>query len=273
MCTLVAAAALALAVSAPSARTSGTYTVVFQNPSEAVIDAVREVSKDGVIRGTSQYAGEKYISGAVPALSTKVFPKTAEGTVFYKVREQTVAPSNFVASNDVGTLAVRYLVQPVDAQRTRVIIDAAFVEDSHHGSHPSEGAVELSEYAAIVAKLKALEEQRKLTRAQEQRNDLLHQRDELQRNLQEESAQADVLEVQIARAREERDQLRKQLVGEVIRGEAQLRAAPYTHATALQSLKQGDKVDILDRTAYWYRVRTAQGKEGWLYRLALEGVQ
>jgi len=37
---------------------------------------------------------------------------TEGGKVFYKVRQQALDPRNFKDSGDVGTLAVRYVLQP-----------------------------------------------------------------------------------------------------------------------------------------------------------------
>ena len=57
---------------------------------------------------------------------------------FYKVREQAIDPRNFKDSGDVGTLVVRYVVQPQGEKNTVLRIDALFEEDFRHTVHPIE---------------------------------------------------------------------------------------------------------------------------------------
>ena len=73
--------------------------------------------------------------------------------MFYKVRQQALNPINFKNSNDVGTLAVRYVVQPQGDKNTVLRIDALFVEDFRRAIHQSNGSVESSEYRDIQDRL------------------------------------------------------------------------------------------------------------------------
>ncbi|MGZ4859083.1 MAG: hypothetical protein ACXV8M_05955, partial [Candidatus Angelobacter sp.] len=99
-------------------------------PEAEVVQVVQEVSQNGIIRGTKEYNKDEYITGANPATSTKVFPRWTEGgNVFYKVRLKALDPRNFKDSSDVGTLAVRYVVQAQGEKNTVLRIDARFVED------------------------------------------------------------------------------------------------------------------------------------------------
>lgn len=123
-----------------------------------VSQVVQDVIQNGLIRGTKEYNKDEFVSGAVEAKSTPVFTAwTENGKVFYKVRKQALNPINFKNSNDVGTLAVRYIVQPQGDKNTVLRLDAIFVEDFRHGIHQSNGSVESSEYKDIQDRLDAVE--------------------------------------------------------------------------------------------------------------------
>src|SRR5579862_3798124 len=127
-------------------------------PEAEVEEVVQEIVQNGLIRGTKEYNKDEYITGATPATSTRVFsPWNEGGRVFYKVRLKALDPRNFKDSSDVGTLAVRYVVQPQGDKNTVLHIDARFVEDFRHSSHPSNGSVESAEYKDIHDHLEALE--------------------------------------------------------------------------------------------------------------------
>jgi hypothetical protein len=123
-----------------------------------VAGVVEEEVQNTIIRGTKEFNKDEYVAGAVAATSTPVFPKwTESGKVFYKVREQALDPRNFKDSNDVGTLAVRYVVKPQGDKNTVLRIDAIFVEDFRHVAHPSDGSVESAEYKDIQGRLASIE--------------------------------------------------------------------------------------------------------------------
>ena len=127
-------------------------------PEPEVAQAVEEASQNTIIRGTKEYNKDEYVAGAVAATSTPVFaPWTDTGKVFYKVRRQALDPVNFKDSSDVGTLAVRYVVQPQGDKNTVLRIDALFVEDFRHRIHPSNGSVESAEYKDIQDRLASVE--------------------------------------------------------------------------------------------------------------------
>src|ERR1700722_17952254 len=127
-------------------------------PENEVAQVVQEVIQNGIIRGTKEYNKDEYISDATPVTSTRVFPQWTEGgKVFYKVRLKALDPRNFKNSSDVGTLAVRYVVQPQGEKNTVLHIDARFVEDFRHSSHPSNGSVESAEYKDIHDHLEQIE--------------------------------------------------------------------------------------------------------------------
>src|SRR5713226_4776598 len=127
-------------------------------PEPEVAQVVADVAQNTIIHGTKEYNKDEYVAGAVAATSTPVFPAWTEGgKVFYKVRKQALDPRNFKNSGDVGTLAVRYVVQPEGDKNTVLRIDAVFVDDIRHSVHQSNGSVESSEYKDIQDRLEAVE--------------------------------------------------------------------------------------------------------------------
>jgi hypothetical protein len=127
-------------------------------PPAEVEQVVAEITQNGVIRGTKEYNKDEFISGAKPATSSHAFPTwTESGKVFYKIREHALDPRNFKDGGDVGTLAVRYVVQPQGAKNTVLRIDAVFEEDFRHTLHPSNGSVESNEYKDVQEHLEAIE--------------------------------------------------------------------------------------------------------------------
>ena len=123
-----------------------------------VSEAVADVAGNGIIRGTKEYNKDEYITGAVPATSTPLFPAFKDpGKVFYKVRKAALNPWNFKDSADVGTIAVRYIVQPQGEKNSILRIDALYVEDFRRAVHQSNGSVESSEYKDIQDHLGQME--------------------------------------------------------------------------------------------------------------------
>src|SRR5580658_10061323 len=65
-------------------------------PESEVIGAVQEVVQDGMVQGSVEYNKDKYVEKAEPASASSLFPAWTEpGTVFYKVRKEVLAPTNF----------------------------------------------------------------------------------------------------------------------------------------------------------------------------------
>ena len=144
--------------------------------SEKEVELVlQDVIQDGIIRGSKEYNKDEYVSGATAAESTKAFSDRDEGgKVFYKIREKAIDPRNFKDSSDVGTLAVRYIVQPQGEKNCVLRIDAVFVEDFRHVSHPSNGSVETAEFKDIHDRLEAIQSMREQTaEAEREKRDYL----------------------------------------------------------------------------------------------------
>ena len=49
-----------------------------------------------------------------------------------------------------------------------------------------------------------------------------------------------------------------------------MKAAAYTQSETLRVFDRGEEVTVLTTTRYWYRVRSADGREGWIYYMFLE---
>ncbi len=150
-------------------------------PELVVEQVVEEVVQNGVIRGTKEYNKDEFVGGAKAASSSQVFPAWTEGgRVFYKVREQALDPRNFKDSSDVGTLVVRYVVQPQGDKNTFLRIDALFEETFRRIAHPSDGSVESAEYKDIHEHLENIEVmQKQNAEAEAERKEMIAKRQRL----------------------------------------------------------------------------------------------
>jgi hypothetical protein len=255
-------------------------------PESDVTQAVKEVIQNGIIRGSKEYERDQYITGAEVETSARGFPAWQEsGTVFYKVRTHALDPRNFKESGDVGTLAVRYVVQPQGDKNTVVRIDAIFVEDFRHTVHPSNGSVEGAEYKDIHDHLEALNALKQEAAAVGQRssvNEKLLRNEEsvpslpAQNRTNSESAAA-LAKEEMAQPtaltqtpQEQLKKLRRQVERVVKPPGAPLKASPFRSAKTLTSLPSGTEVLIVITTPYWLGVETHQGQHGWISRDDLE---
>ncbi len=258
---------------------------------EEVARVVQNVAQNGVIRGTREYSKDEYVAGATAAPSTNVFPAWTEGgKVFYKVRKQALDPQNFKNSGDLGTLAVRYVVQPQGEKNTVLRIDAIFVEDFRRVAHASNGSVETSEYKNIQDRLDEVELMKKqAVEAENDRQARLAKKQDFGMSESLSSAQTlspaaptpteepvtqdappavtaqpgETLEQHVANLRHEVERLVK------IPG-APLKSAPFHSASTLKSLPAGTEVLIMISTPYWFGVETRDGQHGWIPRERLE---
>jgi hypothetical protein len=238
---------------------------------QELLQAVQDVVADGIIQGSKEYNKDEYVGGAEAAASTRAFPKwTGAGQVFYKIKNHALDPRNFKDTNDSGTLAVRYVVQPGDGKNTLLQIDAIFVDDFHHHEHASDGSVESAEYKEIQDHLAATHLQKQLAVQDEQRRQQQIAALELERKRKQQQ-----LELLIARSPNESlqqhvEKLRREVERVVKSSGAQLKSAPFQSASSLQSLPAGAQVAILISTQYWYGVETEDGQHGWIHHSQLE---
>ncbi len=295
MILLLSLAALPLAAREKDATQYGMGLIVnVPFPETEVAQVVEEVVQNGIIRGSKEYNKDEYITGAIPATSTRVFPRWTEGgKVFYKVRLKALDPRNFKDSSDVGTLAVRYVVQPQGDKNTVLRIDARFVEDFRHSGHPSNGSVESAEYKDIHDHLEALELMKAQTvEAQKEKKEKQEQSAKTQTPAPIEPAPTTVPQAFPANtsgtdAPTNRDaqaqaspktleqhvqDLRRQVQRLVKAPGAPLQSAPFHTAATLQSLPAGTEVLIVVSTPYWFGVETHEGQHGWILRDELEQI-
>lgn len=263
-------------------------------PENEVAQIVQEIVQNGIIRGTKEYNKDEFVAGAESASSTRVFPEPIEaGKVFYKVRLKALDPRNFKDSSDVGTLAVRYVVQGQDDKHTVLRIDARFVEDFRKVVHASNGSVENAEYKDIHDHLDALSLM-KQEAAEAEKN-----RAESSSYLKPQIPRTDVpggvpvampvamqpvsppsdpsasavqpSELATPVSLEQRvHDLRKQVERLVKAPGAPLKSAPFHTASTLRSLPSGSEVLIVISTPYWFGVETHDGQHGWILRDELE---
>lgn len=248
------------------------FSTEIEAPESEVVQAVEAVVNDGIIQGSKEYNKDKYIENATPAVSSTLFPEWKEpGKVYYKVRTEALDPRGFFESNDVGTLAVRYVVQAKDANKTLLRIDAVFVEEYRRRAHPSDGSVENAEYADIQDHIDAAEQQKKQAAEGERQRQQEIARQALE-NKNEEDETLALAEAQTSAHNLEQhvEDLRRKVERVVKAPGASLKSAPFHTASNLKSLETGSEVVILIATPYWCGVETEDGQHGWILRADLE---
>ncbi len=233
---------------------------------EEVRQAVQAVLHDHIVHGTLVYDREPILTGAEVVPSTPIFePWQGPGEVYYKIRNDAIAPRHFADSADKGIIAVRYVVIPVDANRTRVKVDAVYEETAHRVFHPSDGTVEKMEMKEIKDQLESLQEaaaqaadaRRRETSAELVRESLVRQReDETSRYHTAESTEKD-LQQQVSA-------LHHELERRVKAPGADLKAAPFQSAAIFQTLPAFTNVIVLIVTPHWLGVETPEAQRGWL---------
>ncbi|HVO62861.1 MAG TPA: SH3 domain-containing protein [Terriglobales bacterium] len=257
-----------------AASSSETALLVQINAPEAdVLRAVQEVTEDQIIHGTYSYEKERTLYGAHAANAARVFGKWDQpGKVFYKVADNVLAPKFFKDSQDVGTISVRYVIQPIEAGTTSVRIDAIFV-DARNVKHASKGSVEAAEYGAIQQHIQSLQTEQKQTEQAAQ--EVAAERAARTAKVPAARTPADPgdswslgltvpqLEQRVAELRREVELLTRE-------SGASLKAAPYRSAATLASLPARTQVAVEVLTPYWYGVETEDGHRGWIHRSEVE---
>ena len=258
-------------------------------PEAEVSQVVQKIVQNGIIRGTKEYNKDEFVSGAEEATSTRVFPAwTESGKVFYKVRRNALDPRNFKNSGDIGTLAVRYVVQAQDEKHTVLRIDAIFVEDFRHVAHASNGSVEGAEYKDIhdhldsveLMKTEAAEAERTKQESSSRKPQVAFKDETGEASIQPPpspkvsqppSTPAQTVESTPSASLEQRVHTLKQQVERVVKAPgAPLKSAPFHSASTLQALPSGAEVLIVITTPYWFGVETHDGQHGWIPRDELE---
>jgi len=233
---------------------------------EDVRQAVINVQKDQTIHGTKMFDREPALPGAEAVESTPLFePWQGPGEVYYKIRLDSIAPRHFLESADIGTVAVRYVITQLAVDRTRVRIDAVYVEKSHRVTHSSDGNVEKEEMKEIKDTLESMQQaaveaadaRRRQLSSELVRQSYVRQHDDESSKLNSLQANAKDLEQQIS-------SLRHELERRVKAPGAVLKAAPFRSAAQLKSLPANAELIVLIVTPHWLGVETPEGQRGWL---------
>jgi hypothetical protein len=201
-----------------------------------------------------------------PVPSTPLFEQwKGEGSVYYKVRTDAIAPRHFLETGDQGTIAVRYVVTSVNENRTRLRIDAVFVENARRTVHPSDGTVEASEFKVFQERLQAiqLDEQEALD-AKRRRDSIDLARHTLALQHEDESTRLAAAESSNQDLEQRVHSLRQELERRVKAPGADLKAAPFRSAANVTSVSAYTDVVIVIVTPRWYGIETPDGQRGWL---------
>lgn len=233
---------------------------------DEVMQALQDVLQDQTIHGTYVFDKERTLTEAKTVESTPLFaPWKGGGKVFYKIRADAIAPRHFLESADQGTIAVRYIVTSVNPERTRLHIDAVFVENSHRTVHQSDGTVESSEGKAIQDRLQALQfAAQEAADAQRRRESIDLAKQTLVRQREDETTRLAAAQSSVQDLEQRVNSLRRQLERRIKAPGAALKAAPFHSAANLAALPAYTEVVIVIVTSRWYGVETPDGQRGWV---------
>jgi hypothetical protein len=257
---------------APKELTTPGIVREFTAPIGDVRQAVLAVQKDHIIHGTHVFDKEPTLTGAETVESTPLFDAwNGPGEVYYKIRRKAIAPRHFQDTGDQGSIGVRYIIIPISDLRTRVKIDAVYIEDSRRTIHPSDGTVEKSEMEEVKDSLDSLQQaaadaadaRRRAISAQLVRQSYARQREEENTRL----SNAQISEKEMT---QEIASLRHEIERRVKAPGADLKAAPFQSAANLKSLSAYSEVVILIITPHWVGIETPEGQRGWLPEDKLE---
>jgi len=245
------------------------FVTEFSASLDDVLQALHEVLEDQTIHGTHVFDKEPTLTGAVAADSTPLFEpwddSGAGSKVFYKIRKGAIAPRHFRDSADQGTIAVRYVVTPVTPDRTRLRIDAIFVETYHKTLHPSDGTVETSEYKVIQDHLQAIQfAEQEAADAQRRRESTELAERALARQRENETTRLAAAQSSVENLEQQVNSLRHEVERRVKAPAADLKAAPFRGSAKLTTLPAYTEVVIVIVTEHWYGVETPDGQRGWL---------
>lgn len=250
------------------------FSAEFSASVEDVLQALQEVLEDQTIHGTYIFDKDPILRGAVIVPSTPLFEAwEGPGQVFYKIRRDAITPRHFLESADQGTVAVRYVVTSVSPERTRIHIDAVYVENAHRRVHASDGTVEASEYKAIQEHLEAIQlAEQEAADAKRQRDSAEAVRQSLIRQHEDETTRLAAAQSSVQDLEQRVNALRHELEQRVKAPGADLKAAPFRSAASLKVLSAFTEVVIIIVTPHWYGVETPDGQRGWIPRDQLESL-
>jgi hypothetical protein len=242
------------------------FVIEFAASTEDVLQGLQEVLQDQIIHGTQIFDREPTLTGAVVVESTPLFkPWKGEGKVFYKIRTNAIAPRHFQESADRGTIAIRYVVTSVSPERTRLRIDAIFVETARRSVHPSDGTVESTEYKAIQEHLRTIQfAAQEAAEAQRRRESVDLAKQTFIRERQDQATLLATAQSSVQDLEQRVNSLRHEVERRIKAPGATLKAAPFSSAANVANLAAHTDVVIVIVTPHWYGVETPSGMRGWL---------
>jgi hypothetical protein len=237
-----------------------------------ILESLNTDLQDQTIHGTYIFDKEPVLLGATLEQSSKYFPEwSGGGQVFYKVRTKAIAPRHFLESADQGTIVVRFVLTTLTPDRSRLRIDAIYVEDAHRTLHISDGTVEGAEFKVIRDRLLEIQAQEQEAADLRRRRDsaelvhqtYLHQREDETTRLASAKAGAEDLQERVQKLRHEVDR-RVKAPG------ADLKSAPFHGSATIRPIAAYSEVVVLIITPHWIGVEEADGQRGWLPEDQLE---
>jgi hypothetical protein len=241
------------------------FEIYLKAPEATVIKAVQLVIEDDTIQGTWVYDTDKTLTDAVPETSSAYYGEyKGEGHVFYKARHDALAPRHFKDSADIGVITVRYVVQGVAPNKTRLQIDAAFVEDGNHKLHASDTTVETSEFAEVQSHIVQIQKEEQQTAELTQRRQMLVESHTAAKERNEELARLNESETSVTSLQQKVDELHHKIEVRVKSDAVDLKASPFNHAAKLSSLPGHSELLVEIITDYWFGVETIEGHRGWV---------
>jgi hypothetical protein len=237
-----------------------------------VLDALKADLEDQVIHGTYIFDREQTLTGATQSESSRFFPPwTDKGQVFYKVRPAAIAPRHFLESADQGTIEVRFILTTLTPDRSRLRIDAIYVEEAHRVYHQSDGTVEGAEFKVIQDRLLAIQfAEQEAQDAQRRRESADLVRTTFLRQREDETTRLASAEAAVKDLSERVQKLRREVDRRVKAPGADLKTAPFREAATIKPIAAYTEVVLVIVTAHWLGVEEAGGQRGWLAEDQLE---
>ena len=237
-----------------------------------VLDALKSDLEDETIHGTLIFDKEPTLTGAAQSDKSRFFaPWTGKGQVFYKVRPKAIAPRHFLDSADEGTIEVRFVLTTLTADRSRLRIDAIYVEEAHRVYHPSDGTVEAAEFKVIQDRLLAIQfAEQEAHDAQRRRESADLVRATFLRQREDENSRLSSAEAAVKDLNERVQQLRHEVDRRVKAPGADLKAAPFREAATIKPIAAYTEVVLVIVTPHWLGVEAPDGQRGWLSEDQLE---
>jgi hypothetical protein len=241
------------------------FEIYLKAPEQVVVKAVQFVIEDDTIQGTWIYERDKTLTGAVAETSSAYYGEyKGDGHVFYKVRHDALAPRNFKDSADIGVITVRYVVQGVASDKTRLQIDAVFVEDGNKRVHASNTTVETSEFADIQGHIMQIQKEEQQTAELTQRRQMMVESRAATKERNQELVRLGESENSVKSLEQRVDELHHKIEVRVKSEPVELKAAPFNRAAKLSSLPGHAELLVEIITEYWYGVETVEGRRGWV---------